>query len=328
MVDALLPIHEPEPPGGLPRRQPPDQRPGRGYALVVLAASCFIVNAGVARVAMDAGVPADRLAGLRSVGTAAALLLIVVALRRVRTLRVSLTEVPWLLLYGVVGVALLQVSYFVAIHRLPVGIALLLEYLAPVLIALWAWLVQRRPVRARLWPALALALVGLALVTKLWDAGALDPFGVAMGLTAAVCFSTYFLAGEHLVRHRDVLSVVFWGFAISGVFWSLVRPWWTFDAEVLSATTEVFGDVVTPVWVLVLWVVLLGTLVPYGADTAALRYLPATIVSLIAMLEPVGAAALAWVWFGESLAAVQILGGLTVIVGIVLAQTSRPTATD
>ena len=114
---------------------------------MVLAASCFIVNAGVARVAMDAGVPADRLAGLRSVGTAAALLLIVVALRRVRTLRVSLTEVPWLLLYGVVGVALLQVSYFVAIHRLPVGIALLLEYLAPVLIALWAWLVQRRPFR-------------------------------------------------------------------------------------------------------------------------------------------------------------------------------------
>jgi drug/metabolite transporter (DMT)-like permease len=310
MVDALLPIHEPEPPGGLPRRQPPDQRPGRGYALVVLAASCFIVNAGVARGAMDAGVPADRLAGLRSVGTAAALLFIVVALRRVRALRVSLTEVPWLLLYGVVGVALL------------------LEYLAPVLIALWAWLVQRRPVRARLWPALGLALVGLALVTKLWDAGALDLFGVVMGLTAAVCFSTYFLAGEHLVRHRDVLSVAFWGFAISGVFWSLVRPWWTFDAEALSATTEVFGDVVAPVWVLVLWVVLLGTLVPYGADTAALRYLPATIVSLIAMLEPVGAAALAWVWFGESLAAVQILGGLAVMVGIVLAQTSRPTATD
>jgi drug/metabolite transporter (DMT)-like permease len=324
MVDALLPIHEPEPPGRAQRRHAVDERPARGYALVLLGASCFIVNAGVSRVAMDAGVPPDRLAALRSTGTAVALLVIVLGLRRVRTLRLRLAEIPWLLLYGVVGVALLQVSYFVAIDRLPVGIALLLEYLAPVLIALWAWLVQRRPVRARLWPALGLALVGLAMVAEVWDGDALDPLGVVMGLAAAVCFATYFLAGEHLVMHRDVVSVSFWGFAVSSVFWSVVRPWWTFDAEVLKTPTEVFAGIMVPVWVLVAWVVLLGTLVPFGAETAALRHLPATIVSLIAMIEPVGAAALAWVWFGESLAAVQIVGGAAVLAGILLAQTSQP----
>src|SRR5215207_4073794 len=141
MVDALLPIHEPEPPDRLPARRTGDVRPARGYALVLLGASCFIVNAGVSRVAMDAGIPPDRLAALRSTGTAIALILIVLVLGRVRTLRLRIAEIPWLLLYGVVGVALLQVCYFVAIDRLPVGIALLLEYLAPLLIALWAWLV-------------------------------------------------------------------------------------------------------------------------------------------------------------------------------------------
>jgi drug/metabolite transporter (DMT)-like permease len=326
MVDALVPLHEPERPGRAPQRA--TQQPARGYALVLLGATCFIVNAGVSRVAMNGGVSADRLAALRSIGTAAALFVIVLALRRVRALRLQSSEIPGLLLYGIVGVGLLQVTYFVALDRLPVGIALLLEYLAPLLIALWAWLVQHRPVRARLWPALGLALLGLALVAQVWDGDALDPVGVLMGLAAAACFATYFLAGEHLVQDRDVVTLTFWGFAVSAMFWSIVRPWWTFDASVLGGSTDVFAEMVAPVWILVTWVVLLGTLVPFGAETAALRYLPATIVSLIAMLEPVGAAALAWVWFGESLTAVQIIGGIAVIAGIVLAQTSHTTETD
>jgi drug/metabolite transporter (DMT)-like permease len=222
-------------------------------------------------------------------------------------------------------VALLQVTYFAAIDRLPIGIALLLEYLAPVLIALWAWLVQRRPVRTRLWPALGLSIIGLACVARVWDAGSLDPLGIAMGLSAAVCFATYFLAGEHLVQERDPLSLMFWGFAVSAVFWSIVRPWWTFDTQALAATAEPITGMTVPVWVLVTWVVLLGTLLPFGLETAALRYLPATIVSLVAMIEPVGAAALAWIWFGEALTAVQLAGGAAVIAGIVLAQTSHRT---
>lgn len=325
MVDALLPLHEPDRPGpsGAAAAGRGAPHPARGYVLVLTGASCFIVNAGVSRVAMDAGVPADRLAALRSAGTAIALLVIILALGRVRTLRLTRRELPLLLLYGIVGVALLQVAYFVAIDRLPVGIALLLEYLAPLLIALWARFVQHQPVRARLWPALGLALVGLAMVAQVWDGGSLDTLGVLMGLAAAVCFATYFLAGEHLVRERDPLSLTFWGFAVSAVFWSLVRPWSTFDASVLDRMTNVFGDVTVQVWVLVLWVVLLGTLVPFGVETAALRHLPATIVSLVAMVEPVGAAALAWVWFGEALTPVQICGGIAVITGIVLAQTAR-----
>ncbi len=227
------------------------------------------------------------------------------------------------LLYGIVGVALLQVTYFIAIDRLPVGIALLLEYLAPVLIALWAFGVQRQPVRRRLWPALGLSLVGLAMVAQVWDGGSLDALGVAMGLLAAVCFATYFLAGEHLVGQRDPLSTVFWGFAVATVFWAVVRPWWTFDASVLGGSTTVFGDVTAPVWALVVWVVLLGTLVPFGVETVALQHLPATVVGTLAMVEPVGAAALAWLWFGESLAPVQIVGGLVVIGAILLAQTAR-----
>ena len=315
VLDALTPLPE------TGRR--PHAHPGTGYALVLVGASCFIVNAGVSRVVMDAGVAADRLAAMRSTGTALVLLLIVLLSGRLHTLRLSRRELPVVLLYGIVGVALLQVTYFIAIDRLPVGIALLLEYLAPVLIALWAFGVQRQPVRRRLWPALGLSLVGLAMVAQVWDGGSLDALGVAMGLLAAVCFATYFLAGEHLVGQRDPLSTVFWGFAVATVFWAVVRPWWTFDPSVLGGSTTVFGDVAAPVWALVVWVVLLGTLVPFGVETVALQHLPATVVGTLAMVEPVGAAALAWLWFGESLAPVQIVGGLVVIGAILLAQTAR-----
>ena len=121
MVDALLPLHEPDRPGpsGAAAAGRGAPHPARGYVLVLTGASCFIVNAGVSRVAMDAGVPADRLAALRSAGTAIALLVIILALGRVRTLRLTRRELPLLLLYGIVPPPLALVAY----RALPAALA-------------------------------------------------------------------------------------------------------------------------------------------------------------------------------------------------------------
>ncbi len=78
-----------------------------------------------------------------------------------------------------------------------------------------------------------------------------------------------------------------------------------------------------PVGALALWGIVLGTIVPFSLSIAALKHLPATTVGIVATFEPVAAAVIAWVWLGEALVAVQILGGLVVLVGIVLAETSR-----
>jgi drug/metabolite transporter (DMT)-like permease len=255
------------------------------------------------------------------------LLAVIVLSGRAATLRIRRYEVVPLLAYGVVGVALLHMTYFVAIERLPIGLALLLEYLAPVIVALWVRLVRREPVRVTLWPALGLCLAGLALVAEVGgDASSLDPVGVLAGVGAAVCFATYFLVGERLVVNRDSVSTTFWGFTVAAVLWTAVVDWRTPLAESLSRSATLpdsVGALTLPLVVLVAWVVVLGTLVPFGAATASLRHLPATTVTVVAILEPVGAALLAWWWFGESLSVAQSVGVALVLTGIVLALRAR-----
>ena len=317
MADALVPVRPAEPGTHL----------GSSYALVLLAVACFVVNAGVSRVVLTSGVSATELSSVRAAGTTLALGVAVVVTGRTRLLRVRRDEVGALLAYGVVGVALLHMTYFVAIERVPIGLALLLEYLAPVLVALWVRVVRRERVRATLWPALGLSVAGLALVAQVGGAGpGLDPVGVAAGLAAAVCFAAYFLLGERLVRRRDPLTTVFWGFAVATVVWTVVEPWWVpISRSVGQQATlpDAVGAGTVPVGLLLLWVVVLGTLVPFGATTAALRHLSAATVSVVAILEPVGASLLAWWWFGEALDLGQLVGVALVLTGIVLALRAR-----
>jgi drug/metabolite transporter (DMT)-like permease len=78
-----------------------------------------------------------------------------------------------------------------------------------------------------------------------------------------------------------------------------------------------------PVWSLMAWMVLLGTIVPFGLLVSALRYIPATRAGIVAMLEPVVGVLTAWIWLGESLSGVQLVGAFVVLAAILLAQTAR-----
>ncbi len=297
-----------------------------GATLVVLAVMLFSLNAGTSAVVLQAGVTPEALAAVRALGAASVLGLALVATGRARTLAVPRHQWPWLVLYGAGGVALVQWAYFVAIDRLPIGLALLLEYLAPLVIALVARFWLRRPVSRLVWPALALALGGLALATRV-PGGGLDPVGIAAGLGAAAAFSVYFLVGERLVTERDALSTTFWGFAIAAVVSVvLAAPALPAAARLAAGTAPLpttVGGLPVPVWVLLAVVVLLGTLAPFAAVTAALGRLPATLVSIIGTGEVVGAAAVAWWWFGQTLSAVQVAGFALVVSGVVLALLAR-----
>jgi drug/metabolite transporter (DMT)-like permease len=223
-------------------------------------------------------------------------------------------------------VALTQWLYYVAIGRLPVGIALVFEMTAPVLIALYVWLVRREVVRRRLWAALGLSLCGLLLVAQVWQAGgSLDGLGVAAALAAAVCLATYYLMGERGTHTRDPVALTCWSFVAAGVFWSVVQPWWQFDASVLGERVPVsLGSLELPLWLLVGWIVVLGAIVPFWLSIGALRHLPPTTAGLVATVEPVLASVVAWLWVEQVLSGWQVLGGLVVLVGIGLAQTARP----
>src|SRR5918911_3318674 len=110
--------------------------------------------------------------------------------------RVRARELPFLAFFGICGLAFVQWLYFLAIDRIAIGIALLMQYLAPLLVALWARFVYREHVRRRIWIALALALAGLSLVVEIWSGVTLDGRGVVFALGAAITFAVYVLAAE------------------------------------------------------------------------------------------------------------------------------------
>ena len=299
-------------------------RPAVGYGLTVLAAAFFSINGTVSTLALQAGIEPTRLTALRCTGAAIGLLA-VLAVTAPGRLRLTLRDVPFLAVFGIVGVALTQYLYYVAIGRLPVGIALVFEMTAPVLIALYVRLVRKEPVRRRLWTALLLSLSGLVFVAQVWQGGgSLDPLGVAAALTAAACLATYYLMGERGAAGRDPVALTCWSFVAAALFWAVAAPWWRFDAGVLTERVPVeLGDVSVPLWVLVAWIVVLGAMVPFWLSLAALRHLSPTTAGLVATIEPVFASVIAWTWLGQVLTGWQVLGGVVVLGGIVLAQTAR-----
>ena len=301
-------------------------RPAVGYALTLASAGFFAVNGTVSTLALQAGIPATRLTALRCTG-AAVCLLAVLAVVAPRRLRVTWREVPFLAVFGVVGVALTQFLYYVAIGRMPVGIALVFEMTAPVFIALYVWLVRREKVRSRLWLALVFSLSGLVLVAEIWqDGGSLDPVGVGAALIAALCLAAYYLLGERGTVTRDPVALTCWSFVAAALFWAAAAPWWQFDAGVLAERVPVsVGSLTAPLWVLVTWIVVLGAIVPFWLSIAALRHLPPTAAGLVATAEPVFASIVAWLWVEQVLSGWQVAGGVVVLTGIVLAQTARAT---
>ncbi len=303
------------------------ERPLIGYALVVAGALFGGVNASVAKIVIvSADLPAIRLAQLRA--TAAAVLLLVgVSLLRGRKVLPARRQLPFLVVFGVVGLAVSQFAYLVSVHRLQIGVALLIVNIAIVLVAVWGRFVGDERIRGRLWIAIVLALGGLTLVVEAWEGATLDALGVSAALVAAVGYSAYILMANRNAAgggHASVL--VAWGFLFATVLWALVQPWWTFPFGVLADDTSLggrLGGETAPVALLLLYLVTFGTVGVFVLLAAALRYIPPTHVVVAAVLEPVFGALVAFAWLGETLAPLQVAGGVLVLAAVVLGQSAR-----
>jgi len=289
--------------------------------MAIAGALAFSVNGSVSKVTLESGVDSLSLVLLRCAGATAGFFLLVLLIEP-RRLRVRRQELPLLLVYGVIGIALVQWLYFVAIARLPVGVALLLEFTAPVLVALWARFVQHQDLGRSVWLALGLSLAGLTLVAQIWEGFSLDVVGVVAGLGAALSLATYYIAGKQAMTSRDTLSLAFWAFVIATAFWTVVHPWWTVPWDLMNESVALPGglEATVPVWGLIAWIIVLGTVVPFLLVLGALRHLPVTTAGIVGMVEPVFAGVVAWIWLGETLTLTQIVGAVIVLVGIVVAQ--------
>jgi drug/metabolite transporter (DMT)-like permease len=302
-----------------------DQRTTLGYAMVATAAALFAVNGSVSKVVLDSKLSSLELAQLRATCAALGLLAFLLAFARPK-LRVSRRELLFLLAFGVVGVALVQWLYFVAIHNLPVGIALLIEFTAPLFVALFARFVYHELIRRRIWVAVILCISGLALVVEVWAGVAFSTVGVTAALGGAFGLTAYLLLAERERRERDAVSLTFYGFFFATLLWAAVQPLWLFPWDTLDDSVSLQGNLseyTAPIWLLVGFIIVVGTMITFSLLNGALRHLSATRASIVATLEPVIATVVAWLWLDETFGAAQLVGGGIVLAGIFIAQTAR-----
>ena len=299
----------------------------RGELYLFLGALTFSVNGIFSTVVLE-HMSAFRLAQIRAISAFTLLFLFALIFRR-ELLKITRKEIPIAIAYGVIGFALVNVGYFLGIERgLPLGLVLVIEFTAPIWIALWIKYVRKGFVAKDMWLAIALSLAGLILVTKIWDGFTFDLLGLAGALGSAFALTGYFLIGERFGGNRHPMSSTIIGLAVAGTFWAIVLPIWNFPTEVFSMKMDIHGYLAGhffPGWALLLWVVVMGTIVPYLFVISGLRILSASKSSVLGMLEPVLAGALAWIWLGQSWDGIQLIGAAIVLIGIYLADRSKAT---
>ncbi len=290
---------------------------GPGLVLAVVSAAAFGTAGAVARPLLDAGWTPGALVTFR-VGVAALLLLLPAVLSMRGRWHLLRRHAARLVAYGTFAVAGAQLFYFSAIQHLSVGVALLIEYLAPVLIVGWLWARNgRRPTRLTVL-GVALSLAGLALVLDLTGDVRIDPLGVVFALLAALGLAVYFLLADHDEGTEPLppLALAGGGLVVGFVVLGLAAVTRVLPVQVSFEDVAV-GGLVLPWWAPALELAVLAGAVAYGLGVAAVRRLRSTVASFVALTEVVFAVLFAWWLLGELPTLVQLAGGALIVGGVV-----------
>jgi drug/metabolite transporter (DMT)-like permease len=285
----------------------------------------FALGGVAAKVLREADMDAFRLTQIRSTG-AGLILLAFAIIKGKDQLRARKEEIKDLLLFGIIGVAAVTSFYFFAIKYLFVSVALIIEFTASIWIALYLKFVKKKHISPIMWLGIACAFFGLVLVSQIWSGSSLHPLGVAVAFADAFALSYYFITAERLTQTRTSLSLMTWGIGVAAIFWAIILPWWTFPFEYLTDSYSLSGNLSeynAPGWALLLWIVIIGTVIPYLLTVTGIRELSAGTSSVIGMIEPIFAGVIAWIILNEALSGVQLIGCAVVLLGIYLADKAK-----
>jgi drug/metabolite transporter (DMT)-like permease len=300
------------------------RHPALGVFFALAAAILFGLNASTTKVIMASGISAELVVFIRAFSTA--LFALIWALTaNPRLLKVPLRKIPILLFMGIVGVGLLQWTYSIAVSLLPIGIALLIEYTAVLIVPVVALVMFKEKVRPQIWLGAIMVIAGLAVVAQIWGGG-LNPTGVLFGFAAALSLTVFFLLGERIQRWLPTSVTMFYGMTFAAMFFAPFAGILEFDWSSLGNSVALSGNLApteVPLWLSLIWLGTIGAFIPMACSYLALRHLSATIVGIIATSETVLAFLFAFLWLNEVISLMQALGGLVVVAGIMIAQTAR-----
>lgn len=282
----------------------------QGYLAVAAAAALWGLSGTLAKFMFQLAVAPALLVNFRM--TLAFLLLAAAFL----LFRRDLLRVPaglWggIAVWSLAGMVPVQFFYMYAIRETNVATAIFLQYLAPVLTALYTRAVEGRPLGAGLAAALMAAVAGSALLVFGGGSGLrLSLPGLAAGLAACCFFSFYTIYGGRLVGRINSWTLLLWALGIGGLFWNLVLPPWVTLPRVQAPL----------LWAFFAYIAVFATIVPFGLFLWGLRHVAPTPAGLTAMLEPVVGAAAAWLALGEALAPAQVAGGALILAAVAAVQ--------
>jgi drug/metabolite transporter (DMT)-like permease len=291
-----------------------------GLLPAVSSAAAFGLSGSLARSLLDIGWSPAAVVGLRISGGFAVLVLPCVLLLRRYGLP-SGRQATRMLAYGIIAVAVAQLCYFSAVQYLSIGVALLLEYLAPVLLVGWHWARSRRRPAATVFIGAVLALTGLALVLDLTGGFSLNPIGVAWGLAAALCLSGYFLLSEGGGESQPVHPVLLTG-AGFGIGTTMIIALGLAGVLPISAhtgRTVVAGQHVS--WLLpAALLILVSAVFCYLAGIVAVRRLGSSVASFLSLSEVIFAVIFAALLLSQQPTLQQLIGGGLILAGITVVQ--------
>jgi drug/metabolite transporter (DMT)-like permease len=285
-----------------------------GYLYVALAAALFAISGTASKFLFHSGITPYQLIQLRTT-LAFTCLLIWLCLRHSALLRISVTDLPYFMALGVLGIGAAQFLYLFAISKINVAAAILLHYTGPVFVALYVGLVQRQKIGMLSVLAISGTLVGCFLVVGAYNLQlvALNRIGIISGMLAAVAFAIYSVLSEYGMRKYTPWTVLLYGMLFAALMWNVLHP-------PLEAILHRYSAVQ---WGWIFFIGICGTVLPFGLYFEGIKRIRPTHASITATLEPISAGVIASIFLGEVMLPLQIIGGLIVIASIILLQMNK-----
>lgn len=294
-----------------------------GYVLCAVAAPLFALAGIVGTIAIQGGFPALGLAAFRTYGGAILLLpFVLLALRRFP--RRSIIPIA---LYAAIGIVASQGMYFEAIGRMGVALPLVISYLAPLMVAVYQRLRlgERLPPYAYAAMVTAVGGVGIVVLTGSGGIGALPVEGLLLSLGVAITFAIQLILGARQPTEVGAFARAGASLAVASLMWLVLVPIWTLPFDVVDQSAELAGriDAAVPVWASLVWLMVLGSAVPFALVLAGAVRIGAGAASMIAMIEPIAGTLLAWAVLGQALTGWQLAGIGIAVGGVAVVEQAR-----
>jgi drug/metabolite transporter (DMT)-like permease len=286
----------------------------KGYAAVIVAALLWASCGTAGKALFNAGMPPFVLVQTR-VSLASLIMVTFLAAWRPSLLRIRTRDIGFFLVFGSVFMALMQLSYFQAISRIQVAAAILVQYLAPVLVAAYSMAFWHERATARKLIALVLSIAGCYLVVGGYSLALLsmNRAGILWALLSALAFASTTLLGEKGMQRYNPWASLAYALLFAALSLNAVqRP------LQIATMAYTLGQ-----WAAIFYIVVFGTLIPFGLYLLGVNYIRSTRTIITATLEPIAAAFMAFFLLGEVLSPLQLAGGASVIMAIVLLQWER-----